>query len=162
MRSSGVSISDTRSVGNHGRGGESGIVQVAADRLLHDQLLIFERGLRSNQVLRIAGHAVVGVQHVERRQGADRQLLAVVRGELRRLLQRSLLGLHVFIVGDQLPVDVLDLIDGVEDLLAEGGVGDAPVVFGVDDEAAIDARPKAIEQVLRQQWPESSDCNSGL
>ena len=75
---------------------------------------------------------------------------AVVGGELCRLLQRPLLGLNIFVIGNQLPVDVLHLVDGVENLLAECGVGDAPVVLGFNDEAAIDPRPKAVQQMLRQ------------
>ena len=77
------------------------------------------------------------------------------------MLQRALLRLHVLIIGDQLPIDVLDLVDGVENLLAEGGVGDAAVVLGFEDEAAIDPRTKAIQQMLRH-GARKVDCNSGL
>ena len=112
------------------------------DRLLHDELLVFEIGLRGDESLLVGGDRGVGVDDIERRERADLELLAVVFGELGGLRESALLGLLVLIGADQAPVDVLDLVDGVEQLLAEGGVGDAAIVFGLQDEAALMPVPK--------------------
>jgi len=108
------------------------------------------RALRTDQRLFVRGHARVGVQHVQRSQGADLQLLAVVRGQLAALVERPLLGLDVFIGVHQPPVNVLNLVDGVENLLAEGGVGDAAVVDRLVNKALVDPDAGSLKQVLGQ------------
>ena len=67
----------------------------------------------------------------------------------------AFLGLLILVGRDETPVDVFHLIDGVEKLLAEGGVGDAAVVLGLQDEAAVHAGAEALQQVLRGLRPEA-------
>ena len=75
-------------------------------------------------------------------------MFAIVRGERGGLVEGALFGLLVFVGADQGPVDGFDLGDGVDDLLAEGGVGDAAVVDGFEDEALVELGTEALEQVL--------------
>ena len=137
--------------GNDGGVGKGRVVEVAGDGLLHDELLVLESVLRGDQRLLVAGHLALGVDHVEGRHAADLELLLVVFFEAGGLVEGVLPGLDVLIGADQAPVDVLYLVDGVEKLLAEDGVGNAAVVFRLDDEAAVDAGAKALQQMLGER-----------
>ncbi len=103
-------------------------------------------------------------RHVQRSQGADLQLFAIVRSQARGLLQSALLRLHIFVVAHQHPVNVLDLVNGVKNLQTKRRIGDAPVVLGFENEAAVDARTKAIQQMLGQRRAKgrmsTEDCRS--
>jgi len=134
--------------GNDGGVGKGRIVEVAGDGLLHDELLILEGILRGDERLLIAGHLAFGVDDIERRHAADLELFLVVSLEARGLIESALFGLHVLIGADEAPIDVLHLVDGVEELLAEDGVGDTAVVLRLDNEAAVDAGAKALQKML--------------
>ena len=133
---------------NDGGVGQSGIVEIAGNGLFHDELLILERVLRCNQRLLVAGHLALCVHDIEGRHAADLELLLVVLFEAGGLIESALFGLDIFICADQAPVDVLHLIDGVEKLLAEYGVGDTAIVPRLDDEAAVDAGAKPLQKML--------------
>jgi hypothetical protein len=55
-----------------------------------------------------------------------------------------LVGIH------QIPVDVLDLIDGRNDLEAKRDIGNLAIVLGNANEAIIRSKAEALHQVLRQ------------
>ena len=74
--------------------------------------------------------------------------LRLSASQLAALLQSALLGLHVLVGLHQPPVDGLHLVDGVENLLAEGRVGDAAVVERLIDEALVDPDARALQEVL--------------
>ena len=67
---------------------------------------------------------------------------------LAALVERVLLGLHILIGLHQAPVDGLDLIDGVENLLAERRIDNAAVVQRLVHEALVDPDARALQQML--------------
>ncbi len=113
---------------NHLRCHQRWIVEVSRDGFFDDLLLIFQSVLRTDQGLLVCCNGLVGVQDVERGHRADFQLPAIFDCHLAALLERALLGLHVLIRVHQTPVNVLYLVDGVKNLLAKSGVGDAAIV----------------------------------
>ena len=60
-----------------------------------------------------------------------------------------LLHSYVFVGVDQIPIHILDLIDGGDDLQAEGDVGNFTIVLGDADEAHVGKGTEALQQVLR-------------
>ena len=105
--------------------------------------------MRADEGLLVQCHGLVGIEHIERRHGANLQLLAVVAGYLAALLDGALLGLHIFIRLHESPIDRFHLGDGVHDLLAERRVRNAPVVLRLVHEALIHPDAGSVEQVLR-------------
>ncbi len=71
------------------------------------------------------------------------------------LLQRAFLGLHIFVGLYQSPIDGLHLVDRVEDLLPESGVGDAAIIERLVHEALVDPDTCTLQQVLRKFSPEA-------
>ena len=134
---------------------KSRIVQVTCNCLLEGELLIIQITLRTDQRLLVRGHGRIGIDHIERRHGADLELLPRIAVKLCALLERPLLRLHVFIRADNNPVDVLHLVYRGKNLLTEGGVGDASVENRLIDEAFVhpDARP--LQKVLRHSGSET-------
>ena len=141
--------------GNHRGNGKRRIIQVAGHGLLDDLLLIVEGALRGDEGLLVAVNTRIVLHHLQRGHGADLQLLAVVAGQLGALRQGALLGLHILIGLHQPPIDGLHLIDGVENLLAEGGIGDAAIVARLIDVALVDPDAGALQQVLGNRGLES-------
>ena len=62
--------------------------------------------------------------------------------------ERVLLHLHVLVGVDQIPVDVLDLVDGGDDLETKGDVGQFAVIFRDDDETLVGQEAETLQQVL--------------
>ena len=62
--------------------------------------------------------------------------------------QRLLFYLHVFIGAYQVPVNVLNLGNGADHLLAKGMLGNLLIIFGLHHQAAVDGGAKALQQML--------------
>ena len=77
-------------------------------------------------------------------------LLLIVRKRLVGQVQGALLHRHVLVSIDQVPVDVLNLRDGLDDLVAKGHVFNFAVVSGNADLAQVGIKAEALQQVLPQ------------
>ncbi len=106
------------------------IVKCAAERVLHDQLFQLQVRLRNRQCLLIGCDRALCPHSFNRREATDLHLLLGVRKGLLREAQRFLLHPQIFIGIDQIPIHVLDLIDGGDDLQAECYIGKFTVVLG--------------------------------
>ena len=158
----------------HRRGGDDiglrqqRIVNAAADRILHEQLLQLQVVLRDDQVLLVGGNDALRTHHLNRRHGAHLRLSFRVFQGLLRIGERLLLHANIFVGEHQIPVHIFDLIDRGDDLQAEGNVGNLAVVLGDADEARIGQGPESLQKVLRDPQLEvgaeltdstgSSDC----
>ena len=134
--------------GNDGSGRERGIVKVARDGLFDDLLLVVKRVLRTDESLLIRSNRRLCIDHVQRGQRTNLQLLFVVFQQLAALFNGVLLGLHILVGLDQPPVNVLDLINGVENLLAEGGVRDAAVIHSLVNKSLVHPYARTLQQML--------------
>ena len=90
--------------GNHLRLGEHRVFNRAAKRVLHQQLLQLQVGLRQNQSLLRRGNAVLRAHDLNRRQGSELHLLLIVGKRLLRERQRLLLHFRVFVGKRQIPI----------------------------------------------------------
>ena len=136
--------------GNHVGFGEHWIFDAAAERVLHQQLLQLQIVLRHDQVLLVGGDRALRAHDLNGRHGADLRLTLGIVESLLRIGQGFLLHPHILVGIDQIPIHVFDLIDGGDDLQAEGNVGDFAVVLGDADEARVGKRSEALQQILRE------------
>ena len=119
------------------------IVQRAAERVLHEQLLQLQVGLGDCQCLlvlarRCSGRAPTSI-------GARLPIstcFLVSERVFSAERQRFLLHARVLVGVDEIPVHVLDLIDGRDDLQAESHVAKFAIVLGDADETVLGANPK--------------------
>src|SRR5271169_312177 len=128
--------------------GKHRIFDAAAKRVLHQQLLKLQVVLRQNQVLPAGGERAFGTDNLNGRHGADLGLALSIVERLLLVGEGLLLHADIFIGVDEIPVDVFNLIDGGDDLQAEGDVGNFPVVLGNADKASVGQRAEALQQVL--------------
>ena len=107
---------------NHVGSGESGIMKGPAERVLHDQLLQLKVGLGHRQSLLVRSHGAFRAHRFNRRQTADFDLFLRVGqcllGECQRFFFHSL----IFVGVDKIPIHILDLIHGGDDLQPESHV----------------------------------------
>src|SRR5450432_552904 len=134
---------------NHIGLGQNRIFDAAAERVLHEQLLQLKIVLRHNQILLIRGDRTLRAHHLNRRHRPDLRLALAVVQSLLRVGQRLLLHADVFVSEDQIPVHVLNLVDGGDYLQAESNVGNLAVIFGDANESSVGQRAKSLQQVLR-------------
>ena len=78
----------------------------------------------------------------------DLRLLLGIGQRLLRIGQRFLLHAHVFVGIHQIPIHIFDLVDGGDDLQAEGDVRNFTIVLGDADETQIRERAKALQKIL--------------
>ena len=88
--------------------------------------------------------------HLNRRRGADLCLALRIVKRLLRVRQSFLLHAHILEGIDKIPIHVFDLVDGGNDLQAEGDVGDLAVILGDADEARVGQKSETLQQVLRK------------
>src|ERR1041385_419502 len=116
---------------------ENGIFNAAAERVLHEQLLQLKIILRDDQILLIGGDRTLSAHHLNWRHRADLGLaLAVVEGFL-RISQRFLLHAYIFVGKDQIPIHVLDLINGSNYLQTERDVRNLAVILRNANETSV-------------------------
>ena len=79
---------------------------------------------------------------------ADLDLLFVVGKCLVRKSERALFYLHVLVCVDEIPINILDLVDGCNDLQAKGHVRYFAVVPRDADKAQVRPKSKTLQQLL--------------
>ncbi len=144
----------------HGVGGndfgirEHRVNQRAAEGVFHQQLLQFQVRPRRDQVLLPSGFFTLRTDDLDRRERSDLDLLLVVGKCLVGECERTLLHFHVFVGVDQVPVNILDLVDRCDDLQAKGNVRNFAIVLRDSDEASVRQKSKALQQRLADGGPE--------
>ena len=145
----------------HGGGGnyfccrEHRIVQRAAQRILHEQLLQLKVGLRHGERLLVRGYGALCAYRFDGSETADVDLLLSVGQCLLRKRERFFFHSLVLVGIDEIPVHVLDLIDGSGNLQPESHVGKFAVVAGDADEASVGRKPKTLQKMLSYRGFES-------
>ena len=79
---------------------QAGVDQRPTDGVLHQQLLQLEVRLRQSQLLLVTGDGALGAHYLNRRQGADIDLLFGVGQRLLRECQGFVLYPHIFVGED--------------------------------------------------------------
>ena len=102
----------------------------------------------------IGSHGAFGAHHFDGRQGSDFHLLLVIGERLVRQGQRVLLHFDVLVSIHQVPVHVLDLIDGGDHLQAERDVGNLAVVFRDANEPRVRQKSQSLQQGLAESGTE--------
>ena len=125
-----------------------GIVQRAAERVLHEQLLQLKVGLSHRHSLLVRGHGALRAYRFNGGETADFNLFLGVGKRLLGKRQRFFFHALVLVGIDEIPVHVLDLIDGGDNLQAESHVGKFAVVFGDADEASVGRKSKTLQKML--------------
>src|SRR6202034_663114 len=133
---------------NHIRSGQRWILKTARKRILHQQLFQLQIGLRERHQLLILSDGALSAYGFDWRQAADLDLLLRIRKRLLGKRQRLILHAGVLVGIDQIPVNVFDLIDGINDLQTERYIGEFAIVFGDADEAGIRGKPEALQKRL--------------
>jgi len=138
-----------RGGGNQFGFGEHRVFNAAAQRVFYQQLFQFQVVLRQDQVLLVGRGRTLRTHYLNGRHGSDLRLLLGIGQRLLRIGQRFLLHAHVFVGIHQIPIHIFDLVDGGDDLQAEGDVRNFTIVLGDADETQIRERAKALQKILR-------------
>ena len=101
-----------------------------------------------SEALLIGGYRTLRPHHLDGRQCADLHLLLRIGEGLLGKRERLFLHPYIFVGVHQVPVHVFDLVDGGDNLQAEGNVGNFAVVFGDVNEARIGRKAKPLQQML--------------
>ena len=136
--------------------GQHRIFNAAAERVLHQQLLQLQIVLRHDEVLLTGGHCALRAHHLNGRHGADLCLALCVFERFLRVSERLLLHADVFVGIDQIPIHVLDLVDGGDDLQAKSDIGDFAIVFRDANESRVGKKAETLQQILGDSEIESS------
>ncbi len=96
----------------------------------------------------------MGTNDLNWRQAADLHLLLSVGKCLLGKSEGLFLHADVFVGEYQVPIDVLNLIQRIDDLQAESDIGEFAVVFRDADEASVGGETESLQQMLRQLEPE--------
>src|SRR5690349_23236419 len=136
--SNGFLVRNSHCVGwDNFRVGKEWIDKRSAQSVFDQQLLQFERGLRSDEVLLTSGSFTLRANYLNWGKRTDFNLFFVVGESFLRQSQRALFYLHVFVGVHQVPVNILDLVDRCDDLQLECNVGNLAIVLGDSDETGI-------------------------
>ena len=120
-------------------------------------------GLRHNQRLLIGCHCTLRANYLDGSERADLNLLLIVGERFLRQRNGTLLGSYVLVGVYQVPVDILDLGNSFDYLVAEGDVRDLAIIASDSNESGIQPRSKALQKMLGnrraeariQRWIES-------
>src|SRR5579872_6042952 len=135
---------------NYVRLGKHWVFNAAAECVLHQQLLQLKVVLRDDQILLVGGHGALRTHHLNGRRRADLRLPFGIFQRLLGIGQRFLLHANILVSVDKIPVHVLDLVYGRDDLQAKRDIGNLAVVLGDSDESRIGKKSKTLQQVLRK------------
>src|SRR5208337_5555925 len=107
-------------------------------------------GLGENQVLFGGCYSTLGLGQRDGGEGADPDLFLVVGERLLGKLKGTLVDGHGLIGGHQVPVEIFNLGDSLNDLLAEDDIFDFAVISGNADPTQIGIETEALQQMLAQ------------
>ena len=133
---------------NHRHLLEHRIVEGLGQRILHQRFLQLKVGAGHGEILVASRNLGLGAHHVHGGHGLQLQLLLRVLEGLLGERQRLLVHPRLLIGADQIPVYVLDLSDGLDDLVLEGNVGDLLVVPGDTQIAQVGPEAESGKQLL--------------
>ncbi len=102
--------------------------------------------MRSRHQLLILRDGALRAHGFDGSQAADLDLLLRIGKSLLGKSQRFILHASVLVSVDQVPIDVFDLVDTIDDLQAEGDVGKFAIVFGDANEAGVGRESEALQQ----------------
>src|SRR3954468_14833908 len=135
----------------HGSGGddfrvrELRVLQGAAKSVLHQKLLEVEVGLRLHEALLVGRYGVLSANDFDGSKASDLDLLLIVRQRFLRKGKGLLLHPHVFVRKDQVPVQILNLVDCRGYLQAKGNVCDLAVVLRNADQAIVRQKAETLQ-----------------
>ena len=147
--------------GNHPHGFEHGIVQTLGDRILHQRFLQLEAGAGDGQILIAPRNFSLGAHDVHRRDAFQLQLFLGVLESLLREGEGLFVHLRLFVGADQVPVNILDLGNGGDDLVFEGDVGNFLIVSRNAQIAQVRPEAEAREQFLLELESETAKLSAG-
>ncbi len=130
--------------------GEHRVLDAAAERVLHEQLLQLQVVLSHDQVLLVGGDGALRAHDLNGSYGSD---LCLPFGVIQRFLgvgQGFLLHANILVGVHQIPVHVFDLVHGGDDLQTESDVGNLAIVPGDADKARVGQKAETLQQVLRE------------
>ncbi len=128
--------------GNDGHLVDGGIVDLG-ERVLHQQLVQPKAGARHREVAFGGGHGRLIRHDLHRGDGLEFELLLIVGEILVGEAERALADLLAVVGIHQVPVDILDLSHGGDDLCLESKVGDLGVALGNADIALVGGEAEA-------------------
>src|SRR4029077_21239186 len=136
-------------------GDDFDVNQVGSQRVLRDgvqqNLFVLEfDGLGNDQILVIGGQLGLRAGDIERRHGANAELLLVVVVKLLGNGHGFVLDLHICARVYEFPVSRDGIGDGGDGLQSESPIGDLTVVFRDAQVACINSQSKAVKQGLRK------------
>ena len=134
------------------------VYEGAAQSILDEQLFQFQVRLSNDQRLLVSSDNALRPDYFDRRQSADFHLLLVIRQCFFREALRLFLHFHVFVSVYQVPIDVLDLIHGSDDLQTKSNIRDFTVILCNANKAAIRQKPKA--QTISAATPSPGNWSS--
>ena len=126
---------------------DGGIVDLG-ERVLHQELVQAKAGARHREVAFGGSHGGLIRHDLHRGDGLELKLLLIVGESLVGEAERALIDLLALVGIDEVPVDVLDLGHGGDDLGLESKVGDLGVALGDADEALVGGDPEAGQKGL--------------
>ena len=111
--------------------------------------------LSDDQVLLVGGDGALRTHDLDGRNGADLGLALGVFESFLRVGQRFLLHANILVGVDQVPIHVFDLVDGGDDLQAEGYVGNLAIVPGDADKTRVGEEAPTLQEILGKAELES-------
>ena len=126
---------------------DRGIVDLG-ERVLHQELVQSKAGARHREVAFGCSHGRLIGHDLHRGDGLEFELLLIVGEILVGEAERALTDLLVFVGIHEVPVNILDLGHGGDDLRFESKVGDLGVALGNADEALVGGDPEAGQKGL--------------
>ena len=114
-----------------------------------------------NQLL-ILRDGALRAHRFDRSQAADLDLLLGVGESFLRKGQRFILHAGIFVGVDQVPVDIFDLIDRIDDLQAESYIGKFAIVLGDANETSVGRKSKTLQQGLGESSNLKFELSCGL
>src|SRR5581483_12032594 len=98
-------------------------------------------------LLLVRSHRILRANNFDRSKTSDLNLLLIIRKRFLGECQCFLLNFHVLVCVDQIPIEVLNLVDGGNDLKTERDVCDLAIVFGDLNQTRIREESESLQKM---------------
>jgi len=123
---------------------------LAAEGVFEDDFALAESGLGEGDLLSAAGVFGLSAEDLEAGDLTDLNSGFCILEEFFGDFERLPAGVQILPGGDEIPIEIDDIGDEVQQLRAKGFAGSGEVVLRDADEAAVDCRSEAIEEVMAE------------